>query len=175
MSEHLGYSYPIIWIREASDGTVLEIISFPLCTVEGMTRTIKPYSTRHILIDDSIIDKKRSIRNIYNLAYDDLVVKETLKKIIKVINYEMSETRGASEKEIWLIPHSDNAGEREKVFYSGDEISFKNESDIDESTGFVGLNLEFTAVETKSFISVYDPDYTVYNINFQTQPFIVAL
>ena len=164
MSEHLGYSYPIIWIK-TTDGAIVETIEFPLCTVEGMTRTIKTYGTRHLLIDDSIIDKKRAVRNFYKLAYDDLVIKDTLKKIIKVINYEMDEERGASEKEIWLIPHSDNTGEREKVFYSGDEISFKNERDLDESTGFVGLNLEFTAVETKNYINVYDPDYTVYYVN----------
>ena len=174
MSEHLGYNYPIIWIKE-TDGTLVETISFPLCTTEGSQRTISSYGTRHVLLNDKIIDKKRSTRNIYNLSYDDLVVKDTLKNMIKIINYEMDEQRGGTEKEIWLIPHSDNTGEREKVFYSGDEISFKNEKDIDESTGFVGLNLEFTAVETKDYINIYDPDYTVYNINFQTQPFIVAL
>ena len=174
MSEHLGYNYPIVWIK-TSDGTIVETIEFPLCTVEGMTRTISSYGTRHSLLNDKIIDKKRGVRNIYSLAYDDLVIKDTFKNIIKIINYEMDEQRGASEKEIWLIPHSDNTGEREKVFYSGDEINFKNEKDIDESTGFVGLNLEFTAVETKDYINIYDPDYTVYNINFQTQPFIVAL
>jgi len=168
MSEHLGYNYPIIWIKEASDGSLVETISFPLCTANGITRTVKSYGTRHLIIDDSIIDKKRGIRNIYSLSYDDLVIKDTLKSIIKILNYEMDEQRGATEKEIWLIPHSDNTGEREKVFYSGDEISFKNEKDIDESTGFVGLNLEFTAVNTRDFISVYDPDEVIYYIENNT-------
>ena len=167
MSEHLGYNYPIIWIKE-TDGTIVETIEFPLCTVEGMTRTISSYGTRHSLLNDKIIDKKRSIRNIYELAYDDLVIKDTLKSIIKILNYEMDEQRGGTEKEIWLIPHSDNQADSEKVFYSGDEISFKNEKDIDESTGFVGLNLEFTAVNTRDFISVYDPDEVIYYIENNT-------
>ena len=174
MSEHLGYNYPIVWIKE-TDGTLVETISFPLCTVEGSQRTISSYGTRHVLLNDKIIDKKRAVRNIYNLSYDDLVIKDTFKNIIKIINYEMDEQRGGTEKEIWLIPHSDNTGEREKVFYSGDEISFKNEKDIDESTGFIGLDLEFTAVETKDFISIYDPDDTAYLVNFQAQPLIIEL
>ena len=174
MSQHLGYNYPIVQIKE-TDGTLVETISFPLCTTEGSQRTVSSYGTRHVLLNDKIIDKKRAVRNIYNLSYDDFAVKNTLKNMIKIINYEMAEERGETEKEIWLIPHSDNTGDREKVFYSGDEISFKNEKDIDESTGFIGLDLEFTAVETKDFISIYDPDYIVYSINFQTQPFIVAL
>ena len=166
MSEHLGYDHPIVWIKEASDGSLVEEIEFPLCTTEGSQRTISSYGTRHSLLNDKIIDKKRGVRNIYSLAYDDLVIKDTFKNIIKIINYEMDEQRGGTEKEIWLIPHSDNTGEREKVFYSGDEISFKNEKDIDESTGFVGLNLEFTAVETKSFISIQDPDEIFQFVNF---------
>jgi len=175
MSEHLGYDHPIVWIKEASDGSLVEEIEFPLCTTEGFQRTISSYGTRHVLLNDKIIDKKRGVRNIYNLSFDDLAIKDTLESMIKVLNYEMDEQRGGSEKEIWLIPHSDNEGEREKVFYSGDEISFKNEKDINESTGFVGLNLEFTAVETKDFISIYDPDDTAYLVNFQAQPLIIQL
>ena len=104
MGEQLGYSYPIIWVK-TPDGTIVDPIEFPLWTVQGSERTISSIGTRHYLLNVKIVDKKRGVRNIYNLAYDDLVVKDTLKNIIKVINYEMDEERGASEKEIWLIPH----------------------------------------------------------------------
>ena len=91
MSEHLGYDHPIIAVKEASDGSLVEEIEFPLCTTEGSQRTISSYGTRHDLLNDKIIDKKRSIRNIYKLAYDDLVVKDTLESMIKILNYEMDE------------------------------------------------------------------------------------
>jgi len=173
MSEHFGYSTPIIDVKTAN-GTLTERLSFPLCNVEGLPTNIQEEVLNYKLIDGKLKQFVVGYRYEFTLHYNELITKDTLKLIFKILNYRAYPKRGLTEQELWLTPYSDNPSNRYKVLFTG-EISFKSESDIDESSGFEMPVLKFTTVDLVDEIIMHDPDYTIYYARFSVLPITVSI
>ena len=175
MSEHYGIGVPVVDIKSSVDGSLTESFSLPTPNSQGLQTDLSDKGTVHQLLNGKLIDYIEGYRLTYTINYADQLKKSDLKSIISILNYRTLEHRGGTKQDIWITAHTDNQAIRYKALLSSNTTSMKLSQQIAGGAGWKLITLEFTSVDILPTIDWFDPDNSIYVVNFQTQPFIVAL